>query len=577
MVFKKPIIFILLLCPFFNLFSKEKIDSLLTVLENHSKFDTVRVNILNELGFEYWIVDPAQSEGFGSQALKLAEGLDYVKGIAFARRVIGVSHWSRGNYELALYSLFDGLEKYRSIPDLLGEANCLMNIGLVYADRRDHERALSYYFDAGKAFQKLGEVDRMATNYNKIGTIFIEQQKYDEALDYLLKALEIHQTAGFKYGISESNNRLGALYYEKGQPDKGLSFFFESLGISKENDDKHGTATNLNQIGQIYLEKGEYKRARAYLEEGITFATEVRSKTILRDIYFDLKTLYLTLKQYQNAMTYFDLYSQMKDSIFNEEMAIEVANLQTKHELADKNRMLEIGKKEIAILEQQARLDRVMRTGLIAGILILVIIAYLIISKQRLRIRRNKELLVKNQELFTSKQALTEAELENSKLKEKELQKELEFKNKELTSFTINFIQKNELMEELKENISEIKKISDDKVSGKLNSLNRLVDNSLHVDRDWEDFKLYFENVHSDFFKILKDYKPDLSNYELKLCALIRLNLNMKETATILGISAESVKTARYRLRKKLALSREENLIDFIMNLENAYYLENPD
>ena len=132
-------------------------------------------------------------------------------------------------------------------------------------------------------------------------------------------------------------------------------------------------------------------------------------------------------------------------------------------------------------------------------------------------------------------------------------------------------------MEELKENISEIKKISDDKVSGKLNSLNRLVNHSLQVDRDWEDFKLHFENVHNDFFKILKHYKPDLSNYELKLCALIRLNLNIKETATILGISAESVKTARYRLRKKLELSHEDNLIDFIINLENAYHSEKPD
>ena len=578
MVFNKPIIiiFVFLLCPFFNSFSKEKIDSLLVTLQSHQKFDSTRVDILNELGFEYWIVDPAKSEEFGSQALILAKELGYVNGMAFAQRVIGVSHWSRGNYELALYSLFDGLDKYRSTSDILGEANCLLNIGLVYADRRDYERALNYYFNAEKAFKELGEIERMATNYNKIGTIFIAERKYDEALDYLLKALEIHESAGFKYGISESNNRLGVLYYKKGKLDKGLGFFFESLGISRQNDDKHGTATNLSQIGRIYLEKEDYKRAREYLEEGVVFATMVRSKTILRDIYFDLKELCLRLGQYQNAMTYFDRYSQMKDSIFNEEKAIQVANLQTKHELADKNRLLEIGKKEIAILEQQARLDKIMRIGLIAGILILGVIAYLIISKQRLRIKRNKELLIKNQELYTSKQALTEAELENSRLKEKELQKELEFKNKELTSFTINFIQKNELMEELKENISEIKKISDDKVSGKLNSLNRLVDNSLHVDRDWEDFKLYFENVHSDFFKILKDHKPDLSNYELKLCALIRLNLNMKEMATILGISAESVKTARYRLRKKLALSREENLIDFIMTLENAYYIEKP-
>ena len=111
-------------------------------------------------------------------------------------------------------------------------------------------------------------------------------------------------------------------------------------------------------------------------------------------------------------MVYFDLYSQMKDSIFNEKKAIQVANLQTKYELADKDRMLELGKKEIAILEQQARFDKIMRIGLIAGILILGLIAYLIISKQHLRIKRNKELLVKNQELYTSKQALTEAEME---------------------------------------------------------------------------------------------------------------------------------------------------------------------
>ncbi len=573
-MFRRSAILIVLLCQFFNAFSKEKIDSLLMLLENHQSFDTTRVNLLNKLGFEYWIVDPGQSEDFGARALLLAEDLNYMDGMAFAQRVIGVSHWSRGNYELALYSLFDSLEKYKSISDRLGEANCLMNIGLVYADRKDYKRALDYYFDAEKVFLDLGEIDRIATNYNKIGTIFIGQQKYDQALDYLQRALEIHQRAGFKYGISESNNRLGVLYYKQGKLDKGLDFFFESLSIARENDDTHSIATNLSHIGRIYLEKEDYKGARRNLEEGILFAKTVKSKVILRDIYFDLKQLFLRLEAYEKAIEYWALYTQMKDSIFSQEKAIQIANLQTKHELANKDRMLEIGKQEIAILEQRAQFDRIMRIGLITGILILGIIAYLIISKQRLRIRRNKELLIKNQELYSSRQALTEAELENSRLKEKELTKELEFKNKELTSFTINFIQKNELMEELKDNIKEIKKISDVKLSGRLNNLNRLVNNSLHVDKDWEDFKLYFENVHRDFFKILKDFKEDLSNYELKLCALIRLNLNMKEMGTILGISTESVKTARYRLRKKLGLSREENLIDFIMNLENAYIPE---
>jgi len=92
----------------------------------------------------------------------------------------------------------------------------------------------------------------------------------------------------------------------------------------------------------------------------------------------------------------------------------------------------------------------------------------------------------------------------------------------------------------------------------------------MHQDKDWEDFKRRFEEVHQDFFRILKVICPKLSSNELKLCTLLKLNMNLKEAASIMGISPESVKTARYRLRKKLNLSREDNLIDFIIHLEGS-------
>jgi len=81
---------------------------------------------------------------------------------------------------------------------------------------------------------------------------------------------------------------------------------------------------------------------------------------------------------------------------------------------------------------------------------------------------------------------------------------------------------------------------------------------------------LHFEQVHQHFFTRLKEACPDLSSAELKLCALIRLNLNMKESATILGISPTSVKTARYRLRKKLNLSQEESILDYLLKIESG-------
>src|SRR5690606_10190657 len=113
-----------------------------------------------------------------------------------------------------------------------------------------------------------------------------------------------------------------------------------------------------------------------------------------------------------------------------------------------------------------------------------------------------------------------------------------------------------------------IKATADPALSKKLNQLQRNVESSLHADRDWEDFKKYFESVHNNFFTALKEQYPDLTPTDLKMCALIRLNLSMKEMATVLGISPESVKTSRYRLRKKLGLEHEENLLSFMFEME---------
>jgi DNA-binding CsgD family transcriptional regulator len=73
--------------------------------------------------------------------------------------------------------------------------------------------------------------------------------------------------------------------------------------------------------------------------------------------------------------------------------------------------------------------------------------------------------------------------------------------------------------------------------------------------------------VHKDFFTNLKKKYPDLSSGELRLSALIRLNLNLKESATLLNIAPDSVKTARHRLRKKLNLPEDSNLTDYLMTI----------
>ena len=80
----------------------------------------------------------------------------------------------------------------------------------------------------------------------------------------------------------------------------------------------------------------------------------------------------------------------------------------------------------------------------------------------------------------------------------------------------------------------------------------------------WKEFEMRFQNVHNDFYKRLINKFPDLSPNELRLCAFLKLNLNTKEISSITHQSINSIDIARSRLRQKLGLSKEENLISFL-------------
>lgn len=156
--------------------ASQKIDSLTTILKQYTKKDTTLVDILNQTGFEYWTIEANKSEQYGLEALELAKKLQYKSGEAMANRVIGVSHWARGNFYNALEYLFAAQELYQKNNDLLGAANSTMNIGLVYADQQNPEQALKYYMSALDFFTTVGHEDRIGTTYTKIGSAYASQK-----------------------------------------------------------------------------------------------------------------------------------------------------------------------------------------------------------------------------------------------------------------------------------------------------------------------------------------------------------------------------------------------------------------
>ncbi|MFD1770509.1 helix-turn-helix and ligand-binding sensor domain-containing protein [Sphingobacterium suaedae] len=151
-------------------------------------------------------------------------------------------------------------------------------------------------------------------------------------------------------------------------------------------------------------------------------------------------------------------------------------------------------------------------------------------------------------------------------VKNEQLIQELELKNRELANAATNIVYKNELLNNLHEELLNLKDKNGNKLSNdQLQKVNKLVDNARSDERDWDLFEKSFNESHENFFKKLKADYPSLSPNDLKLCAYLRLNMSSKDIASLLNITTRGVEIRRYRLRKKFDLPTEKNLTEFLL------------
>ncbi|MEM1339936.1 MAG: triple tyrosine motif-containing protein [Bacteroidota bacterium] len=174
--------------------------------------------------------------------------------------------------------------------------------------------------------------------------------------------------------------------------------------------------------------------------------------------------------------------------------------------------------------------------------------------------KRQQKLVEENEREMELAKAHNEREI--VKIKNEQLQKEFRSKSNELAASTLSIIRKNELLTKVKEEL-----LSNGKSKDFVNPIIRIIDNNLNKSDDWELFKEAFNNADRKFLKKLKKAHPNLSPNDIRLCAYLRLNLSSKEIAPLLNISARSVEIKRYRLRKKMDLSHDDNLVNYILKL----------
>ncbi|MFH1120486.1 MAG: triple tyrosine motif-containing protein [Bacteroidota bacterium] len=210
--------------------------------------------------------------------------------------------------------------------------------------------------------------------------------------------------------------------------------------------------------------------------------------------------------------------------------------------------------------------------GFYTILLILIFAGNVYYQKKRIEKARAGELQKHEKELadqalsFREQSLIQEKEIVN--LRNETLVNEMNHKNRELANSTLNLVHKNKILTSLKFQLSEMMNKTAGQADHKheLSSLVRKINKELSNEKHQEAFDSYFDEVHQDFIKRLKEVHPELTPKELRLCAYLKMNLSSKEIAPLMNISVRGLEISRYRLRKKLGIGHQVNLIDFIIS-----------
>lgn len=204
-------------------------------------------------------------------------------------------------------------------------------------------------------------------------------------------------------------------------------------------------------------------------------------------------------------------------------------------------------------------------------VLLGILLYYLIRHYYRLKLKRHQreiqEKLQHEKEEFLRQEALAN-EQHIVTIKNEQLQADLASKSRELANSAMNIVYKNELLQKISDEINNFKDSTGKKLpEDQLKKIHKVIDEGMSDERDWNVFENSFNEAHENFFKKLKLDHPDLVPNDLKLCAYLRMNMSSKEMASLLNISLRGVEIRRYRLRKKLNLEHDKNLVEFLIEL----------
>jgi len=484
---------------------------------------------------------------------------DFDKKLARTYDALGMSFDEMGDFDKAFDFYYKSLALSENINDSSGLTRTYNNLGKINYTKGYFDRALEYFKMAMEINVELGNKSRLFDSYNNIAGIYQYQKDYVSSLRYCLKALDLSKESNAKSETAMVSQNIGIVYQLMGKNDLALAYYLESLNINKENNFKKGLTQAYIMLSGFYSNTGEYAKSVDYGKKSLKLAHEIKVLNIETRAAKNLAEVYELAQNYVEALYYHKLYFRLNDSLFNAQSERKIAELHTKYKIEKKEQINKMLQSDLELKKLQvSRRSTLLIFSAIATVFLIILVIGLIrrntFAKKTAKKFREQQELIHNQE----KTIMLE--------KETKLQAELDHRNRELASGAMNLMQENEFINHITQELSQFEESiksntpeTRDKVQSLINNIRIKSSNT-----SWDDFRAYFENVHSDFYSKLGEKYPDLSPNEKKLCAFLRLNLTTKEISAITFREVRSVESARNRFRKKLQLSPDVNLVTYL-------------
>jgi tetratricopeptide (TPR) repeat protein len=348
------------------------------------------------------------------QALELANKIADKNLMGIAHSNIGIDYKYYGKLDKSLEHFLKSLSIKEEIMENSKNSysersigNTLNNIGVIYDEMGEYDKALDYYYRALEIRNTTNDLNGKAATLNNIGIVFEEKGNYQEALKYYQMTVPLKEKIGNYRSISITFLNIGIVYIELGDYDKALEYHFKAQEHISKTNDVYSKANLSNSIADIYLEKDEPGKALPYIKDGLELAKQTDAPRILRDSYKFLSLYYNAVKDYQKAYETQSKYVTINDSLFSQELAGQVAEMQTKYETEKKEKEIEILARDKEIQSLKIKKQSVQLYLLIAFILLAGVISILIFSRFKLkqkqaRIELEKKNLKTEQRLLRS-------------------------------------------------------------------------------------------------------------------------------------------------------------------------------